>query len=72
MLTTEELENRKDRESIQKLEKVALLIKADEVDIDHTLKVMEEIYGFVPESPGWRGQGVHGDVLCLMTKKQAE
>lgn len=72
LLTTEELENRKDRESIQKLEKVALLIKADEVDIDHTLKVMDEIYGFVPESPGWRGQGVHGDVLCLMTKKQAE
>ena len=71
-MTTEELENRTDRESIQTLEKVALLIKADEVDVQHTLEIMEESYGFVPETWGWRGAGVHGDVLCFMTKKQAE
>ncbi len=72
LLTTEELENRTDRESIQTLEKVALLIKADEVDVQHTLEIMEESYGFVPETWGWRGPGIHGDVLCFMTKKQAE
>lgn len=72
LMTSEELENRRDRESIQALEKVALLIKADEVDVNHTLEVMKEIYGFVPETWGWRGAGVHGDVLCFMTREQGE
>lgn len=69
LLKPEELENRQERESIEELDRVAVLVKGDEVDVEYVLKIMEELYGFYPERWGWRGAGVHGDMLCFMSRK---
>lgn len=72
LLTPGELAGRQDRESIESLDKVAVLIKCDEVDESRVLEIMEETYGFSVEGWGWRGFGVHGDVLCFMSRSEAE
>lgn len=72
LLTLDELADRRDRESIEALDRVAVLIKCDEVDESRVLEIMEETYGFSVEGWGWRGYGVHGDMLCFMSRSEAE
>lgn len=72
LLTPDELADRQDRESIESLDRVAVLIKCDEVEESRVLEIMEEAYGFSVEGWGWRGFGVHGDVLCFMSRNEAE
>ncbi len=67
LVTPKELENRKESHSIEALDKVALLIKCDEVDSEAAVEIMKN-YGFSVESWGWDGLGVHGDRLCFMSR----
>lgn len=71
LVTPEQLAGRQDSESITELEYVAVLIKTDEVDLPQVLEIMEKNYGFAFDKWGWRGTGVHGDVLCLMSRNGA-
>lgn len=70
LLTLDQLENRQERDSILRLEKVAVLIKERESYevTGQVLKILEEQYGFVQEKWGWRGLGAHGDILIFMRK----
>lgn len=69
LLTFEELENRRDKESIRELESVAVLVKESvSFDVRQVLDIFEEQYGFVPEGWGWRDAGAHGDTLIFMGK----
>lgn len=67
LLTLDQLENRQERDSILELEKVALLLK-DWSFYDQAVEILTEQYGFTVDMWGWRGTGVHGDVLVLMRK----
>lgn len=71
LVTPEQLAERQDRESIEELDKVAVLIKCQEVELSQVLEIMEKTYGFSVDHWGWRGRGVHGDVLCLMRRDGA-
>ena len=70
-MTPAQLAERQDRESIEALDKVAVLIKCDEVELSQVLEIMRETYGFSVDRWGWRERGVHGDVLCLMRRDVA-
>lgn len=69
LVTTEELADRKDTESVTSLEHVVLLLKAN-VDAERVLDIMEEKYGFFAEEYLIRGTGVHGDQILLLGKGQ--
>lgn len=71
LVTPAQLAERQDRESIEALDKVAVLIKCDEVELSQVLEIMRETYGFSVDKWGWRERGVHGDVLCLMRRDVA-
>lgn len=71
LVTLEELTDRQDRESIEALDRVAVLVKCDEVDESRVQEIMEETYGFSLERLGWQGYGVHGDVLLFMSRETA-
>lgn len=68
LVTPEELAGRQDRESIEALDRVAVLVKCDEVDVNRVQEIMEETYGFSLERWGWQGTGVHGDMLLFMSR----
>jgi len=67
LVTYEELKNRKDRQSIEELDRVAVLIKR-EADPLKVLELLTDSYGFEVEGMGWRAQGVHGDELFILRK----
>lgn len=67
LLTPEELENRKDKESIAAQDKLAVLIK-EEVDYTQVLTILTQEYGFVMENGDWVCDGPYGDTICLMRK----
>lgn len=69
LLTFGQLENRKDRESIRELDKVAVLVKpGNGYDDLQVLELLEEEYGFRLESMGMREKGPHGDMIYFMRK----
>lgn len=67
LVTPGELENRKDRESLEALDQVVLLLKKD-VDAGRTLDFLEESYGLSQQAVLWRGPGAHGDTAFLLQK----
>ena len=67
LVKPEELKNRKDKDSIEELQQVVLLIK-EEVDGDSILEQMEKEYGFRIQSELWQGQSVHGDSAYVLEK----
>lgn len=67
LVKPEELKDRKDKDSIEELQQVVLLIK-EEVDGDSILEQMEMEYGFRVQSELWQGQSVHGDIAYLLEK----
>lgn len=71
LVTPAQLAERQEKESIEALDKVAVLIKCDEVELSQVLEIMRETYGFSVDKWGWRERGVHGDVLCLMRRDVA-
>lgn len=69
LLTFEQLEFRKDTESIRELDAVSVLIKDSEsYDVRQVMEIMEQQYGFQTDMLGWRGPGVHNDFLVFMRK----
>lgn len=67
LVKPEELKKRKDKDSIEELQQVVLLIK-EEVDGDSILEQMEKEYGFRIQSELWQGQSVHGDSAYVLEK----
>ncbi len=68
LLTLEELEGRRERESIESLEDVVVLIKGD-VDDKRVLAIMEESYGFqAVQDIGFIKEKPYGDTVILMRK----
>lgn len=67
LVKPEEFAGRADKESVDSLEKVVLLVKPG-VDWEETARVMEEVYGFTFEKWLWRGNGVHGDMAGVFVK----
>lgn len=84
LLTFDQLVNREDKTDIEKLEKVAVLIKESSgYESDQVIQILKEQYGLAPEQMGWQGTeiqctgvqctgvqctGVHGDLLVFMGK----
>lgn len=74
LLTFDQLVDRQDKADIEKLEKVAVLIKESPgYESDQVIEILKEQYGLVPEQQGWQGTGiqctsVHGDSLIFMGK----
>lgn len=68
LVTEDELANRQETTSIEKLDNLVLLLKPN-VDADYVFKVMEEKYGFVLDSYLIKENSVHGDTIVLMNKK---
>ena len=74
LLTFDQLVDRQDKADIEKLEKVAVLIKESTgYESDQVIQILKEQYGLVPELQGWQGTGiqwtsVHGDSLIFMGK----
>lgn len=66
LITPEELEDRKDRESIENLEKAVILVKA-EVSWERALEIMEKNYGFT-EAEELLTDSVHGDRIFLVER----
>lgn len=68
LLTLEELENRKDKESVTSNETVMVLIKSG-VDEMQALTLLSEEYGYVPaEGDSCYDDGPYGDRIYLMRK----
>ena len=65
LLTLEELDNRADRDSIEELEQIAVLVKAG-VDELEVLEILSQSYGFVPESETEYQPSAYGDRLYIM------
>lgn len=68
LVKPEELAGRKEKESINSLDKVVVLVKQG-VDFGETARIMEE-YGFVLEQMLFRGVGVHGDTAGIFVKSE--
>lgn len=68
LVTEEELADRQETASITEPEQLVLLLKSN-VDEEHTLLIMEEKYGFVPEKFVIRDGGVYGDTVVVMSKR---
>lgn len=67
LLTLEELENRVDRESIEKLGQVVVLVKGG-VDYGKVCDILTETYGFTVYQYMMREPGVYGDEVMIMRK----
>lgn len=68
LLTQEQLENRMERESIEKQDKVVVLIKTG-VDFLQVLDTLTEEYGFELENGDWVDEGPYGDTILLLRKE---
>lgn len=67
LLTLEELENRVDRESIEELSRVVVLVKGG-VDYRKAFDILTETYGFTVDQYMMREPGVYGDNVMFMRK----
>ena len=67
LLTEKELEERRDTESLQELDRVVVLIKPG-VDEEAVLNKVQEKYGFSLEDT-LLSEGVHGDDIYLFAKE---
>lgn len=67
LLTLEELKNRDDRESIEELSQVVVLVKGG-VDCLEVCDILSETYGFTVEQYLQRQPGVYGDEVMIMRK----
>lgn len=67
LLRTQELENRKERESIEALEEFVLLIKGG-VEEKAVLSVFEEQYGFTVQEKVFGENSVYGDEIYILRK----
>lgn len=66
LVTAEELENRKDTESVEASEQVVVLVKPG-VDKEETVSVFRDKYGFTLEEI-LLSEGVHGDTVYLLSR----
>lgn len=67
LLTLEELENRVDRESIEELKQVVVLVKGG-VDAQKVRDILSETYGLTVSQYMMREPGVYGDEVMMMRK----
>lgn len=67
LLTPEELENRTDRESIEELDRMVVLIKSG-VEERKALEILTESYGFEMELETWYEPSAYGDKIYIMRK----
>ena len=67
LLTLEELEDRKEQDSINGLERMVVLIKAN-VDESKVLEILTENYGFEPEREVWYEPSAYGDEIFILRK----
>lgn len=67
LLTLEELENRADRESIEELSQVVVVVKRG-VDDRKVYDILSETYGFAVYQYMMRQPGVYGDEVTIMRK----
>lgn len=67
LLTLKELENRKEQDSINGLERMVVLIKAN-VDESKVLEILTKNYGFEPECEVWYEPSAYGDEIFILRK----
>lgn len=67
LLKAKELENRRERESIEALEECVLLIKGG-VEAEAVLALLEEQYGFTVQEKAFDGDSVYGDAIYILRK----
>lgn len=67
LVTLDELENRKEKDSIENLKQVVVLIKSN-VDELKVLEILTENYGFKPEHEVWYEPSAYGDVIYILGK----
>ena len=68
LVTEEELEHRKDTESVEALEQVVVLVKQG-VDQEKVISTLQDKYGYTEEEVLLSG-GAHGDTIYLFSGKQ--
>lgn len=70
LLTERELRERRDKSSILDKERVQVLIKAEAVDAEEVLRVLEQEYGLQQDRILADGTGPHGDLIVQCVRKQ--